>query len=86
MGPLHVVNVMRFARVGARLGRGKIAGLNALTGPTGSICASILGGLLGSRFGLQNVYLCIVPLVGLLFWQLYQERADGGAREASAGE
>jgi MFS family permease len=84
VGLLHIVNMLRFARIGARLGRGKIAGLNALTGPTGSISASVMGGLLGRQLGLQNVFLCFVPLVGLLFWQLYQERSAGGAREAGA--
>ncbi|MET0287181.1 MAG: MFS transporter [Polyangiales bacterium] len=84
VGLLHIVNMLRFARIGARLGRGKIAGLNALTGPSGSIAASVMGGVLGSRLGLQNVFLCMVPLVGVLFWQLHAERSDSGAREAGA--
>jgi predicted MFS family arabinose efflux permease len=33
LGLLQIVNLMRFARLGARVGRAKIAGLNALVGP-----------------------------------------------------
>lgn len=74
VGLLHVVNMLRFARIGARLGRGKIAGINALTGPSGTILASVLGGFLGRRIGLQSVFLSFIPLVGFLLWQLWQER------------
>jgi MFS family permease len=80
IGLLHVVNTMRLARIGARIGRGKIAGLNALTGPAGSIAASITAGVVGARSGLQSVFLLFVPIVALL---LYQPSA-GGARKADA--
>ncbi|MEC5387556.1 MFS transporter [Uliginosibacterium sp. H3] len=57
LGTLQIINLTRFARIGARLGRGKIAGLNALAGPAGSFTGSLLGGALGELLGLQSVFL-----------------------------
>jgi MFS family permease len=74
VGLLHIVNMLRFARIGARLGRGRIAGLNALTGPAGGITASAIGGAVGRQLGLQNVFLLFIPLLGVLLWQLRQQR------------
>jgi MFS family permease len=70
VGLLQIVNLTRFARIGARLGRGKIAGLNALVGPAGGMIGNLCGGLLGSTLGLRSVFLVFIPLVGLLGWQL----------------
>lgn len=76
LGLLQIVNLMRFARIGGRLGRGKIAGLNALIGPAGGMVGSMGGGLLGHRIGLQNVFLVFLPALGLLLWQLHSQRAQ----------
>jgi MFS family permease len=76
LGLLQIVNLMRFARIGGRLGRGKIAGLNALIGPAGGMVGSMGGGLLGSQIGLQNVFLAFIPALGLLLWQLHTQRAQ----------
>jgi len=76
LGQLQIVNLMRFARIGGRLGRGKIAGLNALVGPAGGMVGSMGGGLLGHRIGLQNVFLAFVPALGLLLWQLHAQRTQ----------
>jgi MFS family permease len=76
VGLLQIVNLMRFARIGSRLGRGKIAGLNALVGPAGGMVGNLCGGLLGHRLGLQSVFLLFIPALGLLCWQLLvSERA-----------
>jgi MFS family permease len=73
---LQIVNLMRFARIGSRLGRGKVAGLNALVGPAGGMMGNMCGGMLGHRIGLQSVFLVFVPLLILLSWQLLvSERA-----------
>lgn len=81
LGLLQIVNLMRFARLGARIGRGKIAGLNALVGPAGGMVGSMGGGLLGQRIGLQNVFLVFIPVLALLLWQL---RARSAAATAAA--
>ena len=75
-GLLQIVNLMRFARIGGRMGRGKIAGLNALVGPAGGMIGNVCGGMLGHRIGLQAVFLVFLPLLALLSWQLLvSERA-----------
>jgi len=76
LGLLQIVNLMRFARIGGRLGRGKIAGLNALVGPAGGMVGSMGGGLLGHQIGLQTVFLLFIPALGLLLWQLHTQRAQ----------
>lgn len=69
-GLLQIVNLMRFARIGSRLGRGRIAGLNALVGPAGGMFGNLGGGLLGEQIGLRSVFLLFLPLLVLLCWQL----------------
>ena len=65
LGLLQVVNLARFARAGARLGQGQAAGMNALAGPLGGFSGSLLGGLVGQRLGLQNMFLVFVPVAFL---------------------
>lgn len=62
LGILQIGNLMRFARIGARIGHGQTAGMNALAGPLGGLIGSTLGGALGARVGLQNMFLGFVPL------------------------
>jgi MFS family permease len=76
LGLLQIVNLMRFARIGGRLGRGKVAGLNALVGPAGGMVGSMGGGLIGHQIGLQTVFLLFIPALGLLLWQLHTQRAQ----------
>jgi MFS family permease len=57
LGSLQIINLSFFARVGARLGRGRIAGISALSGPAGSLFASLVAGVLGELFGLQAVFI-----------------------------
>ncbi|MDB4975244.1 MAG: hypothetical protein JWN48_3585 [Myxococcaceae bacterium] len=75
LGLLQIVNLMRFARIGARVGRGKIAGLNALIGPAGGMVGSMGGGFVGRLVGLQTVFLLFIPMLGWLHWQLHLRRA-----------
>jgi MFS family permease len=74
LGLLQIVNLTRFARSAARVGPGRIAGLNALVGPAGGLIGGLGGGFMGARVGLQNMFLLFVPLVGLLYWQLVAQR------------
>jgi predicted MFS family arabinose efflux permease len=68
LGTLQIVNLTRFARSSARLGRGRVAGLNALVGPSGALLANLLGGLIGEALGTQAMFLILAPLfVGACF-------------------
>ena len=62
LGLLQVANLVRFARVGVRLGHGQAASMNALAGPLGGFLGSLLGGFLGQHLGLQTMFLAFVPL------------------------
>jgi MFS family permease len=62
LGSLQIVNLTRFARCGSRLGRGKMAGLNALVAPSGAIIGNLAGGLVGKAFGVQVMFLVLSPL------------------------
>lgn len=62
LGMLQVVTLSTYARSGARLGHGRIAGLAALVGPGGGLTGCLLGGLLGESFGLQHLFLLFIPL------------------------
>jgi len=66
LGLLQITSLTRIARIGARLGRGKVSGVNLLVGPLGSLCGSAAGGLLGDVIGLQSMFLIFLPLYGLL--------------------
>lgn len=66
-GMLEIINLMRFARLGAELGRGRVAGVNALVGPGGAIFGALVGGPAGHFFGLQTVFLAFAPLFALLW-------------------
>lgn len=82
LGLLQVVTLTRIARIGARLGQGKVSGVHLLVSPVGALCGSAVGGLLAQHIGLQNVFLVFVPVfVGLAAWQL--RRAPACERPAA---
>lgn len=66
LGLLQTVTLTRIARIGARLGQGKVSGLNLFAGPMGALLGTFLGGLVGQAFGLQRAYLLFVPVHLLL--------------------
>jgi MFS family permease len=76
LGLLQIVNLTRFARIGARIGRGQIAGMNALVGPAGGFVGSLVGGAVGRSLGLQTVFLLFVPLVLALARQIALHTAE----------
>lgn len=65
LGTLQIANLTRFARASARLGRGRVAGINALVGPSGAVLGSLVGGLLAERFGVQALFVVLAPLFAL---------------------
>jgi MFS family permease len=69
LGALQVVNLTRLARAGARLGQGKVSGLNSLIGPAGAVVGALLGGVLGKIVGRQTVFLLLIPVFALLAWK-----------------
>lgn len=66
LGLLQIVTLTRIARVGARLGQGKVSGLNAFVGPVGALAGAGLGGIAGQAIGLQNAYFLFLPLYAAL--------------------
>jgi len=79
LGLLQIGTLTRIARIGTRFGRGKVSGVNLLIAPVGSLCGSAIGGLLGQRIGLQNVFflffLFVPGFVMLAWWQTYATTA-----------
>lgn len=69
LGMIQTRNVTRFARLSAELGRGRVAGLNSLVGPGGSLAGGLLGGTLGAWAGLQPVFLLFALLFAALGWR-----------------
>lgn len=61
LGGLQVVNLARFARLSATAGRGRVAGLLALTAPVGGILGAVAGGVGGEALGLSATFLLLVP-------------------------
>lgn len=66
LGVLQIANLTRIARIGARAGRGKVAGLQALVGPSGGLFGSAVGGLVGRSLGLQSMFLLLSVFFGVL--------------------
>jgi MFS family permease len=81
LGVLQIANLTRLARIGARAGRGKVAGLQALVGPSGGLFGSAVGGLLGRSLGLQSMFLVLSVLFGLLL--AVARRTPGAVAAAS---
>ena len=62
LGLLQIVTLARYAQQGQRLGIGRMAGLAALVGPAGGMSGCLLGGILGTSFSLQQLFLGLAPL------------------------
>lgn len=57
LGSLQISTLTRFARIGKTHGRGRIAGLNAMAGPTGSLLGSLAGGGAADLMGLNSAFI-----------------------------
>ncbi|WP_437735678.1 MFS transporter [Sorangium sp. So ce1335] len=82
LGLVQIANLTRIARIGARVGRGKVAGLHALVGPSGGLFGSTVGGLVGGTLGLQSMFLLLSVLFGVLL--AVARRTSGAAAVPSA--
>lgn len=69
LGLLQVHTLTQLARLGQRIGRGRISGLSGLAGPSGGLLGGLMGGLLGPAVGLQLLFLAFVPAFALLAWK-----------------
>ncbi len=76
LGLLQIQTLTQLARLGARLGRSRMAVLNALVGPLGGLVGGLLGGTLGERWGLQTVFLLFVPVFLGVGWRAMRPDAD----------
>lgn len=70
LGIIQTSTVTQFAQMAARLGRGRVAGLNALVGPSGGLAGGLVGGTLGAWIGLQPVFLLFAGVFGVLAWRV----------------
>ena len=58
---IHLVNVMRLA--GSKVSKSKIASVIYLCGLLGTLTGSVVGGAISKYVGLQNLYLCWIPVL-----------------------
>jgi MFS family permease len=56
---LQIANLTRYARIGARVGHGKVSGINGLAGPVGGVLGRFAGGMIGKWIGKQAVFLVL---------------------------
>ncbi|GAA5784629.1 MFS transporter [Chitiniphilus shinanonensis] len=80
LGMVQTANLSRFARIGSRLGRGRVAGINAFVGPAGGLAGSVAGGWVGHLFGLQFTFVLFAPLFLAFGCRAWLRRCSGPAR------
>lgn len=85
LGTLQIANLTRFARSGARLGRGKLAGLSALVSPAGAVLGNLVGGVVARWFGPQAMFLVFAPLFVLASVVLSTPRLAATQPDAASG-
>jgi MFS family permease len=78
LGLVQVDNLIRAARVGARVGQDAASGLQHLAGSSGGLTGGLAGALVGRALGTQGVFLLLAPLFAWLAWR---HLARGGPRE-----
>jgi hypothetical protein len=62
LGLVQMENLIRAARIGARVGQDAASGLQQLAGASGGLATGLLGGLVGKALGPQAVFLLLVPV------------------------
>ncbi|MDR2031024.1 MAG: MFS transporter [Azoarcus sp.] len=69
LGMLYIGNFMIYARIGEKLGMGRVSGISGLLGPGGGFLGSMLGSV-GGLWSLQTLFLPMGLLCLLFFWQV----------------
>ncbi len=69
LGMLNLINVTRIGNTNTK--KGKVAGVFALFTVTGMMLGPILGGFIGRVFGLQAIFLVLIPLFIILGVKIY---------------
>ncbi|MDR1063013.1 MAG: MFS transporter [Azoarcus sp.] len=72
LGTVYIGNFMTYARIGERLGMGRVSGLSGLIGPAGGFLGSLLGGSAGGLWRLQAIFLPMGALCLLFLWQVFR--------------
>jgi sulfonate transport system permease protein len=78
LGYLTVANLIKLTQLTKELGRGNVAGVNGLVGPSGGLVGSIVGGLLGQYLGLQSVFLILAGVFMFLSVIVLNKQSDAG--------
>jgi MFS family permease len=76
LGLVQLDNLIRSARVGARVGQAAASGLQHLGGSSGGLVVGLLGGLMGRALGPPSVFLLLAPLFAWLAWRQLAWRAS----------
>jgi MFS family permease len=66
LGLVQVDNLIRAARVGARVGQDAASGLQHVAGSSGGLMGGLAGAWIGRALGTQGVFLLLAPLFGWL--------------------
>lgn len=82
LGLLQTDNLVRAARVGARVGRDAAAGLQSLSGSSGGLASGLVGGAVGQRMGAQGLFVVLAVLCAVLAGR---EGARARVRSPSSG-
>jgi predicted MFS family arabinose efflux permease len=69
LGLVQLDNLVRAARVGARVGQDAASGLQHVAGSSGSLMGGLAGAWVGRALGTQSVFLLLAPLFALLAWR-----------------
>lgn len=69
IGMLNLINVTRVSNIDGK--KGRVAGVFSFFTVTGMILGPILGGFIGGVFGLQTIFLLLIPLFFILLSRIY---------------
>ncbi|MDR2689338.1 MAG: MFS transporter [Azoarcus sp.] len=84
LGTVYIGNFMTYARIGERLGMGRISGLSGLVGPSGGFFGSLLGGSAGGLWSLQAIFLPMGAICLLFLWQVFRLEKRPAEADAAA--
>lgn len=72
LGMLNIANVSRLAEIDTK--KGKLAGFFTLFTTLGAMLGPIIGGFIGNIFGVQVVFLALIPFFGIFWIKVYSRK------------